>query len=256
MRSIVLNRSGAPVQRRSFLEYSPAVHRLAASIPIVMVVACVALFSIPAQRSFSLWLVRENGPVELATFLTFVLGGVVGLVAARRAATSNPMAVSAVIAGFALIWIAAGLEEISWGQSLLHFASPQGWARFNTQDEINLHNLEGVQNLHSFLLFAFGVVGLVLPIWFHRRGLTALDCPPSVRVYLGLVAVLGALDWWTDNFPFGDPVDTTIGRLTEVNELILAAAGLWLALVLVRRFGAHRPSVTKHSPLMHDEHLA
>ena len=62
--------------------------------------------------------------------------------------------------------------------------------------------------------------------------------PGSTRVCLGVVAFLGLFDWITDNYPFGDPADTVIGMLAEVNEMVLAFAGLLFAITLAWRFRA------------------
>jgi len=196
--------------------------RLLRTTPVLLVLACAVLFSIPTLRAFDRWFIHENGPVEMSTFLSFLAAGFFATRAlwpARARGASG--LVLLMVAGFAACSFVAALEEISWGQSLAHFASPPGWERFNVQDETNLHNLDGVQNLHSFLLFAIGAVGLALSVLSRRAG-GLLRAPHVVSVCFAIVAVLGGLDWWTDNFPFGDPADTVIGMLTEVNEMVLS----------------------------------
>ena len=200
------------------------------TFPIVLVLACAALFAVPAWRAFGRWLIHENGPVELTTFLSFVLAGVVACAAwrAARGRAGRP-AWGVLLILLAAASFVAALEEISWGQSFAHFASPAAFAQLNVQSETNLHNLEGVQNLHSFLLFAVGVIGLALFAW-SRRAARGLHVPRMVGVCFAIVAVLGGFDWWTDNFPFGDPADTVIGMLAEVNELVLSLGVMAFAL--------------------------
>lgn len=210
-----------------------------AAILFVIVTGCSVIFGVPETRPFGRMLIHENGPVEMATFFAFIAGGVVALAAAWRV-RRNPGAgrLLLLVVAFSFAWMFAGMEEISWGQSLIGFASPQGMDRFNVQNETNVHNLEGVQNLHSFLLFLLGAGGLALAAVIERRRYDDLRVPGSTKVCLGVVAFLGLFDWITDNFPFGNPADTIIGMLAEVNEMALAFAGLLFAIALASRLAA------------------
>ena len=204
-----------------------------------LVAGCSIVFASPNTRAFGRLLIRENGPIEIATFLAFIIGGLIALHVAWRAHRSGITGALLVMIGlFSMAWVFAGMEEVSWGQSLLGFSSPAIVQRINVQHELNVHNLEGIQNLHSFLLFGLGVIGLVLAAVIDRRGYSELRVPVNTRVCLGVVAVLGLFDWITDNFPFGNVADTVIGMLAEVNELVLALAGLLFAIALARRIGA------------------
>lgn len=212
---------------------------LTAAALLVLVAACTLVFASSATREFGHRLIRENGPIEMATFTVFLAGGVIALMATSRGRLMGTSpALLSVIGGFAIAWLFAGMEEISWGQSLIGFSSPAVMQRVNVQNEINLHNLEGVQNLHSFLLFVLGTVGLVCATTLDRWRFPELRIPGSVRVCFAVVAMLGLFDWITDNFPFGDPADTVIGMLAEVNEMVLALAGLLFAIELAARFTA------------------
>ena len=220
------------------------------AVLFVLVLSCSVIFGVPGTRSFGRMLIHENGPVEMSTFLAFIAGGVVALTAAwrvRRAPERGPLML--LIVAFAFAWMFAGMEEISWGQSLLGFASPQGMDRFNVQNETNVHNLEGVQNLHSFLLFLLGTGGLALAAFIGRWRYPELRVPGSTKACLAFVAFLGLFDWITDNFPFGNPADTIIGMLAEVNEMVLAFAGLLFATAVASRLAARaRAGATRSRP--------
>lgn len=220
-----------------------------ASVLFVIVAGCSVIFGVPETRPVGRMLIHENGPVEMATFLAFLAGGVVALFAAWRIRnTRDTGRLLPLIVAFAFAWVFAGMEEVSWGQSLIGFASPQGMDRFNVQNETNVHNLEGVQNLHSFLLFLLGAGGLTIAAVIERRRYVDLRVPGSTMLCLGVVAFLGLFDWITDNFPFGNPADTIIGMLAEVNELVLAVAGLLFAIALASRFaGRARDGVPRQT---------
>ncbi len=216
----------------------------------VLVLSCSVIFGVPASRPFGRMLIHENGPVEMATFLAFIFGGLIALTGAwrlRRAPDKGRLVI--LIVAFALAWMFAGMEEISWGQSLIGFASPQGMDRFNVQNETNIHNLEGVQNLHSFLLFLLGAGGLALAACIERWRYPELRVPGSTKACLTVVAILGLFDWITDNYPFGNPADTIIGMLAEVNEMVLAFAGLLFAIAVVSRIATRaRDGVVRPGP--------
>ncbi len=229
---------------------NPAIHRPAPVHPgaptlvtaaalLVVVVGCGVVFGIPRTRPFGRMLIHENGPVEMTTFFAFMAGGLIALMAAWRVRRIRDAGLVPLLAvAFAIGWMFAGMEEISWGQSLIGFASPAGLERINAQNETNVHNLDGVQDLHSFLLFALGAGGLALAAAVDRWRYPDLRVPGSTRACLAVVAFLGLFDWITDNYPFGDPADTVIGMLAEVNEMVLAFAGLLFAITLTLRFRA------------------
>jgi hypothetical protein len=52
--------------------------------------------------------------------------------------------------GLALLFFFGAGEEISWGQRIFHFATPAELASANTQDELNLHNLNIFEKSHFF----------------------------------------------------------------------------------------------------------
>jgi hypothetical protein len=81
--------------------------------------------------------------------------------------------------GVALLFFFGAGEEISWGQRIFGFKTPQALAQVNKQDELNLHNLAIMENskfftadrLFDVFWFSFGVlipaIALLVPS-FHR----------------------------------------------------------------------------------------
>jgi len=66
-----------------------------------------------------------------------------------------------ILLGLLLLFVC--LEEISYGQRLLHFSTPQNWMRMNQQREFNLHNVATGLTNRLFALCAIGA-GVFLPI--------------------------------------------------------------------------------------------
>lgn len=124
-------------------------------LPLAIVLATVALrFAAPAAYT---WLVVEDGPVEWATSLGYVIAAVLaGLVAARLWRIDRALAVAylVLVAGFLVI---AG-EEASWGQRVFGFKGPERLVELNKQDEANIHNLMSRRYLHA-LYIGVGLYG-------------------------------------------------------------------------------------------------
>ncbi len=119
---------------------------------------------------------HEDGPVEAAT--AFAFAGAAWLFARRsfapRPEGSGPLWRPLLRLGAATMVLFVG-EEISWGQRLLGFASPEPLRALNAQSEVNFHNLHGIQQLKYSLL----VATLVLLI---ATAAVAPLCPPLARL--------------------------------------------------------------------------
>ncbi len=100
---------------------------------------------------YKLWrpmIAEETGFLEIGTVVFLLPVIVLGIVLffkflrnrtlARK--TAITLAIVMLLAALAALYFAG--EEISWGQTWLGFATPEGWAEINDQKEFNLHNLE------------------------------------------------------------------------------------------------------------------
>jgi len=111
--------------------------------------------------AYSAELLREDSVVEWATalaiFATAVLSGVLAWSLWR-----DGMRVQAVAyAFFALGSILAGGEEISWGQRLFGFGTPESLRGANEQEELNVHNLGDVYPVYVAGMLLIGLYGSV-----------------------------------------------------------------------------------------------
>ena len=114
-------------------------------------------------------------------------------------------------------------EEISWGQRLLGFSTPDTLARINVQGETNLHNSFGYLFDHLFIL-AFFIWGCVLPLlyWFEpvwRWVQSRLGIPiPSVGLSFAMLGITLFQEQVTDSL-FGVIPGF---RVPELRELLSA----------------------------------
>lgn len=107
-------------------------------------------------------LVQEDGPAENLTAIAYFAAA--GLTFALSRSTAYwgknrhlqrlyAMILLASTIGFLLV----GGEEISWGQRIFHFATPEAIADSNRQSELNLHNSEVVW---PYVYIAYVVIGV------------------------------------------------------------------------------------------------
>jgi hypothetical protein len=110
--------------------------------------ACILPF---LQTDALAWLGEEDGPIENAGALCFLLAGILFLLTARQTSglhrqcgadhIESPLTLYAL---GALLLVCFG-EEISWGHRLFHYSVPVWLEAINQQGEWNLHNLSWFQ---------------------------------------------------------------------------------------------------------------
>ena len=211
------------------------------------------LFLLWYKTWFALRLVKEDSLTEWMAFFLLVVSMVLWAWAAVRwprglGLTRVALAILA-LSGFVL-----AMEEISWGQRVLGFETPAGYAEINVQNETSLHNLEGLQRVRHLALVVFGVAGLVVigdrkcGGWITRWFGFVRDLSPPVWFWhaffwVMLTGVVTELTEWRILYRDDEPARLYrfyAGRFTEIGELIVAIAAVshaWLACSAVRRNG-------------------
>lgn len=210
--------------------------------PVAILIVCLAMCIPPASRRFYEWLTDENHPVEMLTFILALAAAVMGVrLAAALFRRRQPFA-GAFYAIFALGMFFIGMEEISWGQQLFGWQTPQDWNQLNAQGETTLHNLGPFQGHNDILRFAFGFGGLL--------GLAIAPLLPRLRVLVPdrilvmwflTISGISAAQLYCDAIPTGPlvvPLSKVGDRLAEVVELLITIAAvlyLWLNARVVRQ---------------------
>ena len=110
------------------------------------------LLSIWASRALEPFFMRavdEDGWMEYGQAVLLLFGSGVSAAIARLLwkTSRRAWACCYLLLALALFW-AMG-EEISWGQRLLHLSTPAWFESHNVQQEMNLHNLPGVDDALS-----------------------------------------------------------------------------------------------------------
>lgn len=116
------------------------------------------------------YLVSENGIVEILQALIMAVGAALALINLRRVNRRKQRWLSAWFGVALLGCIYVTGEEISWGQHLLGWGTPEYWQAINDQRETNLHNVSSWLDQKPRLLMEIGVIlgGLILPALLRR----------------------------------------------------------------------------------------
>jgi hypothetical protein len=184
------------------------------------VVACVLGAALAGPEWLPHSWAREDGPIEYAGFAAFLAASALAFVAAAQSRPARRPVLAAAALGVVL-FVAAG-EEISWGQRLLEIETPAALVDGNRQDELNLHNIDGLQDKAIIGQLAVAGLGALLPRFVCRpwaqAGVPLFAGYLAYRAGRGVAAVVG----WA-------PAD----RNSEAAELMLALALLALTAGLV-----------------------
>ena len=206
--------------------------RYAVALPVFLAVA--PFLTLPLGEKFSFynqWMVSEKGAIEHLTVVLAAVGFVLALLAfRRRRACPKPwfgsyMAIFA--AGFTYI---AG-EELSWGQHLMGWQSPEFFEKSNLQNETNLHNLHRSLDRVPKSIIGAGVVisGVLYPLFARWRRLAPASPAGSwywlwptsvVQTTAGLFLAIWLLDRGLLRFGLRSE-DGWYLNLTEHRELML-----------------------------------
>jgi hypothetical protein len=173
----------------------------------------------------------EDYTAEAATAVAWLVAfAMLAIALARHRALRRPL-VFAFAAGALLM----GLEEISWGQRLLHIEPPAYFKARNIQGELNLHNL--IRSIDYELLgvgiavwaLAFPIVTLTFPRLDARVRQLGFPVVPLYLMPAFLVAVLYIL---TLGLPIATDAASIPLFLDEWGELYFGCGALLLALHL------------------------
>ena len=150
-----------------------------AIIGLVTLVTVAAHFVRDPFRDMFLWVTAEDGILEwpqfafaLAASLIFLRIGVQLVSRGQRM-----MALLYLLIGIGTFFVAG--EEISWGQRVFGWGTPESLATINHQVETNVHNIRTVQRIFGFVVLFGGMYGALVPllglVW---RRLGALPTAP------------------------------------------------------------------------------
>jgi len=220
------------------------------------VVAGVALVAIPLLYAVTLldgdtvdWLISEERPVELGGFFGLAACSVLCVLIWRTTTGWARLARLALLALAVVFFFGAG-EEISWGQRIFGFGTPEELARVNIQGETNVHNLaffEGELDLDFLFQLFWLFLGVLIPLaalWAPARErlkqlVPILPAPLAAAFVLNQILTRGAAELFDRERDLYTARDFSPAHsIFEIKESIvslLLAAGFYLLYRHVRR---------------------
>ena len=121
-------------------------------------------------------------------------------------------------------------EEISWGQRLLGWETPEKLKMMNKQNETNIHNIHGIGDAIKWLHLVVGAYGTFLPliVWRYRGRLESFRTEISMLVphYTMLPYFFIPFLWriYRNLFEVPKQYYFAVSEYSEVMELIIAFA--------------------------------
>jgi len=205
--------------------------------PFVAIFLCSAFLALPLTRSAAAWMLKENRPVEIFTFVILIIGGIKGLQLAWQIKIKGeqPLVLAFYLA-FSMGLLLIGLEEISWGQQFFGFGTPDAIQNINAQNETNLHNLGVWQNYLEMFPLIFGIAGLV-SIWIARLpALYKLSAPYILLLWFVIIALFSAIDLLHEFVIILPILDILFNQLDELVEMLVGVSGMLYIWLNAKRF--------------------
>ena len=238
-----MKRAGAGLLGRWFGQLSNGVARewnttrgwslLLLAMPFMMVLS--GLVAAAAGRDVYVWFTGEDGFAEYLQVALYGASFLMSLLAARRLRTGGEKSIAALYLLLALGFFFLVGEELSWGQRIFGWTTPETLRQLNRQQESNLHNLYGVEGALKWVQLVVAGCGAFLPLLLlqgkvlvrYRDKLALLLPPPSLMHYFFFKFVWRA---YRNLVPAPPHLAFFISEYTEVFELVLAT-GFFLFLV-------------------------
>lgn len=210
-------------------------------IPLAIIIAQIALeLFVPAHLKTPLH--SEGGPHETLQFVFALLALIWGVRCLLLPSLDRPPLLTGWIICFIFGCAYIAGEEVSWGQHILDWGTPDFWAQVNDQNETNLHNTSSWLNQKPRLILLIGVIvgGLIIPALRHFKSAIVpkafeIIYPPAC---LCVVAALALGVKIIDKIDPALPDIIILSRASEVEELYLFYFVLLYMVVLYRRLSA------------------
>ncbi len=148
------------------------------------------------EAAYTRWFDTELGVVELATPLASALGFAAGMAALRHRERLPSLWLQAWVALVTLACVYLTGEELSWGQHLFGWTTPESLMTLNDQGETNVHNISSwFDQKPRLVLELYVLYGGIIRVLMHRGEEPRDDWqawfwPTSIVLPAALLAIL------------------------------------------------------------------
>lgn len=200
--------------------------RLVTIVVVLGTIAFHALYLIPSTRRIASKLMQEDMLVENITFVTLLLASIIGVLLALRCRREDqPRIVWGFFLVFAVGLFLVAMEEVSWGQWIFFFKTPDSLHGLNRQGETNLHNIGDLQGHSEWLRLAFAGAGLIGVFANRLPRFRLLATPVSLAGAYAVITTYVIFDTVND-FVSGPWILTTFNPMSEWVEMLLGLSAL------------------------------
>lgn len=135
-------------------------------LPLATAAGVLAIYRISPELYLAHILPEGYGALEFSQFILLSLACFICLRQLGTPAVQGWSLVRTITLLFAVGTFYIAGEEMSWGQHLFGWGTPEAWGEINRQNETNLHNTAYVFNQLPQLILEIGIVagGVVLPL--------------------------------------------------------------------------------------------
>jgi hypothetical protein len=207
-----------------------------------VILVCCYVISVYAgfnNRELYKFLLKEDGPLENIASACVLFASLLFLFAYfKHRYVKNTFFLLFSIALFILF-----MEEISWGQRIFGFQSPDIFQQSNAQKEINLHNLRGIYRFINELFYVcleFYLVGIFLIVLIFKDLHTLLlryrvPIPSAATAFLVFINFLMFVYFFQFPLSYYDLLGTRVVNFTEIYETGIEISLLFFALECFHR---------------------
>lgn len=196
------------------------------------------------------WVVREDGILENIQFVLYILAAIFSFKVCLKQRKNKVVALFFFSLFLLLSFIA--FEEISWGQRIFGFQTPETVAHNNFQKEFTVHNQSSFQRYVHLFYIALGLAGSLSRIVFRKYApkkfskLIIITPPTILFFYFFSVALYYFLNQY---LTFYYQMITTsrmgLGKWQEVSEIFLSTGFLLFVYFVWNETRAKQPSKRK-----------
>ncbi len=211
-------------------------------IPLSVIFAQICLEVSLPEETLSV-MHSESGPHEFVQFIIIFLAFIVSITMLRLVNVKrDPWLVGWIgLAALSCFYVAG--EEVSWGQHIMNWSTPDYWNQLNDQGETNLHNTSSWLDQKPRLILEIGVIigGIIIPILMRVK-------PSTLPARFNIIYPSGLLSVTAGIFlalKIADKADVfgiqLFVRGSEVQELYLFYFVLLYCVMLRKRLISERP---------------
>lgn len=210
-------------------------------LPLIVLVSVAVVDPFLSIEHGKPWMYAENGILETAQWLVSAAAFFLGLACLRYCKGRPWLALWLILGALGSLYIT--LEEISYGQHIFKWETPEYWQAINDQNETNLHNTSSWFDQKPRLVLLIGTVigGIILPL-VRRYRPASLPArfnaiyPNDALFWTALCALLTQMSKKVGKMDFF----AVYGRPSEMNELyIYYFIFLYLLFMLINLRAAH-----------------